>query len=83
MLDETIERGYNSVRLDPMPQWIDLTKPERVLTYASVWFTVRPQTTAWVLGFACIMFYPITRNRALDVRRQLDERIANHGAPQS
>lgn len=33
VLDETIERGYNTVRLDPMPQWIDLSRPERVLTW--------------------------------------------------
>ncbi len=33
VLDETIERGYNTVRLDPMPQWIDLTNPERVLRW--------------------------------------------------
>ncbi len=31
VLDETIERGYNTVRLDPMPQWIDLNQPDRVL----------------------------------------------------
>jgi len=29
VLDETIERGYNTVRLDPMPQWIDLSQPDR------------------------------------------------------
>lgn len=33
VLDETIERGYNTVRLDPMPQWIDLSRPERVLEW--------------------------------------------------
>ncbi|MCX6996666.1 MAG: hypothetical protein NTV49_06180 [Kiritimatiellaeota bacterium] len=33
VLDETVERGYNTVRLDPMPQWIDLSKPERVLKW--------------------------------------------------
>ncbi len=31
VLDETIERGYNTLRLDPMPQWLDLSKPETVL----------------------------------------------------
>ncbi len=31
VLDETIERGYNTVRLDPMPQWLDLTQPDQVL----------------------------------------------------
>ncbi|MEI7898746.1 MAG: cellulase-like family protein [bacterium] len=33
VLDETVERGYNTVRLDPMPQWIDLSRPERVLKW--------------------------------------------------
>jgi hypothetical protein len=33
VLDETVERGYNTVRLDPMPQWVDLTRPERVLKW--------------------------------------------------
>lgn len=31
VLDETLERGYNTVRLDPMPQWIDLAAPDREL----------------------------------------------------
>lgn len=31
VLDETIERGYNTVRLDPMPQWLDLDHPDREL----------------------------------------------------
>lgn len=30
VLDETIERGYNTLRLDPLPQLIDLTHPEKV-----------------------------------------------------
>ncbi len=30
ILDETIERGYNTLRLDPMPQWLDLSRPETV-----------------------------------------------------
>ena len=34
VLDETVERGYNTVRIDPMPQWIDLTKPDTVLQWA-------------------------------------------------
>jgi hypothetical protein len=33
VLDETIERGYNTVRLDPMPQWIDLRQPATVLEW--------------------------------------------------
>ena len=30
VLDEALERGYNTLRLDPMPQIIDLSKPEIV-----------------------------------------------------
>ena len=33
VLDETVERGYNTLRIDPMPEWIDLSKPERVLEW--------------------------------------------------
>jgi hypothetical protein len=33
VLDETIERGYNTVRLDPMPQWVDLARPETELNW--------------------------------------------------
>ncbi|HET6205826.1 MAG TPA: cellulase-like family protein [Terracidiphilus sp.] len=33
VLDETVERGYNTVRIDPMPQWIDLQRPERLLDW--------------------------------------------------
>jgi len=33
VLDETIERGYNTVRLDPMPQYLDLSKPETVMPW--------------------------------------------------
>lgn len=31
VLDEAIERGYNTLRLDPMPQFIDLRHPEKEL----------------------------------------------------
>lgn len=31
ILDEVIERGYNTLRLDPMLQWVDLAAPEREL----------------------------------------------------
>ena len=30
VLDEAIERGYNTIRLDPMPHLIDLSKPEKI-----------------------------------------------------
>lgn len=33
VLDEAIERGYNTLRLDPMPQFVDLARPERVLSW--------------------------------------------------
>ena len=33
VLDETIERGYNTLRLDPMPQFIDLSRPETVYAW--------------------------------------------------
>ena len=33
VLDETEERGYNTVRLDPMPQWVDLRTPDQVLSW--------------------------------------------------
>jgi hypothetical protein len=33
VLDETVERCYNTVRIDPMPQWIDLRRPDRVLEW--------------------------------------------------
>ncbi|MGA2984432.1 MAG: cellulase-like family protein [Terriglobia bacterium] len=33
VLDETVERGYNTVRLDPLPQWINLREPDRVLEW--------------------------------------------------
>jgi len=33
VLDETVERGYNTVRIDPMPQWVDLAEPGRVLKW--------------------------------------------------
>jgi hypothetical protein len=33
VLDETVERGYNTVRLDPMPQWLDLDAPDAVLRW--------------------------------------------------
>jgi Sugar-binding cellulase-like len=33
VLDETVERGYNTLRIDPMPQWIDLRQPDRILEW--------------------------------------------------
>jgi hypothetical protein len=33
VLDETLERGYNTVRIDPLPQLLDLARPEAVFTW--------------------------------------------------
>ena len=33
VLDEALERGYNTLRLDPMPQYIDLSKPETIFAW--------------------------------------------------
>jgi hypothetical protein len=33
VLDEAIERGYNTLRLDPLPQLLDLAQPEKVFTW--------------------------------------------------
>jgi hypothetical protein len=33
VLDEAVERGYNTLRIDPMPQWIDLGNPHRILKW--------------------------------------------------
>jgi hypothetical protein len=33
VLDETIQRGYNTLRLDPMPQFLDLSRPETIYAW--------------------------------------------------
>ena len=42
VLDETSERGYNTLRIDPMPQTIDLSDPNRELTWHNVNQTYMP-----------------------------------------
>ncbi len=32
VLDELVERGYNTIRIDPCPQAIDLAHPEKIIT---------------------------------------------------
>lgn len=32
VLDEAVERGYNAIRIDPLPHVIDLTRPEALIT---------------------------------------------------
>lgn len=60
VLDEAVERGYNTLRIDPMPQWIDLSKPERELAWADPhqpfmpwgWNTaVKGPAGEWVIDF--------------------------------
>jgi len=33
VLDEAVERAYNTLRIDAFPQWVDLSKPERILEW--------------------------------------------------
>ena len=33
VLDDAVERGYNTLRIDPMPQWLDFSKPDRILEW--------------------------------------------------
>jgi hypothetical protein len=33
VLDEAVDRGYNTLRIDPMPQWLDFKRPDRVLEW--------------------------------------------------
>ncbi|MGB8260446.1 MAG: cellulase-like family protein, partial [Terracidiphilus sp.] len=60
VLDEAVERRYNTLRIDPMPQWIDLAKPERVLEWPDPhqpfmpwnWNTaVKGPVGEWIVGF--------------------------------
>jgi len=60
VLDEAVERGYNTLRIDPMPQWIDLAKPDRILEWPDPhqpfmpwsWNTaVKGPVGLWVIDF--------------------------------
>src|ERR1035437_3297761 len=60
VLDEAVERGYNTVRIDPMPQWLDLKSPERILEWAAPrqpfmpwgWNTsVKGPAARWIIDF--------------------------------
>ena len=42
VLDETMERGYNTLRLDPLPQLIDLTHPETSFTWGDPHWPYQP-----------------------------------------
>ena len=60
VLDEAVERGYNTLRIDPMPQWLDFSKPERILEWPDPhqpympwnWNTaVKGPVALWVMEF--------------------------------
>jgi hypothetical protein len=60
VLDEAVERGYNTLRIDPMPQWLDFKKPERILEWPDPhepfmpwnWNTsVKGPVARWVIDF--------------------------------
>jgi hypothetical protein len=60
VLDEAVERDYNTIRLDPMPQWIDLRHPDRVLEWSDphepfmpwAWNTaVKGPVGTWIIDF--------------------------------
>lgn len=60
VLDEAVERGYNTLRIDPMPQWLDFSKPDRILEWSDPhqpfmpwnWNTgVKGPVAQWVIEF--------------------------------
>jgi hypothetical protein len=60
VLDEAVEREYNTLRIDPMPQWIDYNNPDRVLEWPDphqpympwLWnAAVRGPVGSWVIDF--------------------------------
>lgn len=60
VLDEAVEREYNTLRIDPMPQWIDYSKPDRILEWPDPhqpympwnWNTaVRGPIGLWIIEF--------------------------------
>lgn len=60
VLDEAVERGYNTLRIDPMPQWLDFKRPERLLAWPDPrqpympwnWNTaVKGPVALWVIDF--------------------------------
>lgn len=60
VLDEAVARGFNTLRIDPMPQWLDLRRPERVLEWPDPhrpfmpwnWNTaVKGPVATWVIDF--------------------------------
>ena len=60
VLDEAVERGYNTLRIDPMPQWLDFSRPDRILEWPDPhqpympwnWNTaVKGSVAQWVIEF--------------------------------
>jgi len=60
VLDEAVEREYNTLRIDPMPQWLDFSKPDQILEWSDPhqpfmpwnWNTaVKGPAAQWVIEF--------------------------------
>lgn len=60
VLDEAVEREYNTLRIDPMPQWLDFSKPDQILEWSDPhqpfmpwnWNTaVKGPVAQWVIEF--------------------------------
>jgi hypothetical protein len=70
VLDETIARGYNTLRLDPMPQLIDLGHPETVIAWPDPQAPYMPwgwnQAGAGPLGQWLIEFMEKVQRRRLN-----------------
>jgi GPH family glycoside/pentoside/hexuronide:cation symporter len=58
--------GFNAALHVQTPETMDFWMKSLLFT----------QPTGFLLGFLCILFYPITRAKAIEVRRQLDARAA-------
>jgi len=50
VLDEAIERGYNTIRIDPMPHVIDLSAPEKMIGRGTHGTVVRRLPGPWGHG---------------------------------
>lgn len=69
VLDEVVERGYNTLRLDPLPQTIDLSRPETVYGQAPMGLPylpwTRPEGFSGPAGEWLIEFVEKARDRGL------------------
>ena len=51
VLDEAVERGYNTLRIDPLVESLDLDHPERELTWGPLDWPFLPWN--WTRGITC------------------------------